>query len=310
MPHFIKSPFIFVVATVLIVSAGAMILPTPGQSLDPAAQLVARAAGQTPLVDDVRELCDGIGGRPTGSVACERAIEWGAAAFRAAGVDHVATEIFTIPNLWLPRSSEASCVSPEVFPLRIAAAPYSLSTQERRPLEGRVVDAGDGSTEAFAKLGNTAKGAIAIVRSSEMKSLEDLFIEYLRNKPVMEAAGKAQVSALLLQSTRPRGLLYRHPVNFNAQLAPFPVAIIAREQASRLLRLSEKKEVRVRLNIANQIGGAYQSRNVVAEIRGSEKPNEIVLLGAHLDSWDLGTGANDNGVNSAWLLMLLEELGG
>ena len=271
-------------------------------SPDLTARLVTRASGSTPLLDDVRELCDRIGGRPTGSAACERAVEWGSSAFRAAGVDKVTTETFSVPNLWLGRSADATCVSPETFPLRIAAAPYSLSTPGRRPLEARLLDAGDGSPEAFAKLGNSAKGAIALVRSAEMKTLDDLFVEYLRNGTVLAAASKAQVSAVLLQSTRPRGLLYRHPVTLNATLAPFPVAIIAREQAARLLRLAERKDVRLSLNISNQISGAYQSRNVVAEIRGSEKPDEIVLLGAHLDSWELGTGANDNGVNAALVI--------
>ena len=58
----------------------------------------------------------------------------------------------------------------------------------------------------------------------------------------------------------------------------------------------------MRLRLANEVGGPYESRNVVAEIRGRERPNEVVLLGAHLDSWDLGTGAEDNGVNAALVL--------
>ena len=61
-------------------------------------------------------------------------------------------------------------------------------------------------------------------------------------------------------------------------------------------------EVRVRLDLPSRIGGPYQARNVVAEIRGRERPEEIVLIGAHLDSWDLGTGAEDNGVNAAMMI--------
>ena len=63
-----------------------------------------------------------------------------------------------------------------------------------------------------------------------------------------------------------------------------PVAVISREHATRLARLAETGEVRVRLNLANQTGGPYESRNVIGEIRGRERPEEIVLLGAHLDS--------------------------
>ena len=58
----------------------------------------------------------------------------------------------------------------------------------------------------------------------------------------------------------------------------------------------------MRLHLVNETGGAYESRNVVGEIRGRERPDEIVLLGAHLDSWDLGTGADDNGVNAAMVI--------
>jgi len=81
-----------------------------------------------------------------------------------------------------------------------------------------------------------------------------------------------------------------------------PTAVISREHAERLARLAEKGEVRVRLAITNQTAPAYQSKNVIAEIRGREKPDEIVLIGAHLDSWDLGTGAEDNGVNAAMVI--------
>jgi carboxypeptidase Q len=286
---------------------------TPGSMIDSGAQrLAGRAVGMTPMPDDLRELCDRIGGRPSGSQACERSIEWAAAKFKAAGVDSVSLESFTVPNLWLAESAEAACISPEPFSIRLVAAPYSPSTPEGRPLEARLVDAGDGSSEAFARLGETARGAIALVRTKEMKSFDDLFEEYLRNSPLLEAAKKAQVSGLMLQSTRARGLLYRHPITFNATFAPLPVATISRESAARLGRLLEKGEVRVRLSLVNKTGGPYELRNVIGEIRGREKPEEIVVLGAHIDSWDLGTGAEDNGVNVALVIDVargIKELG-
>jgi hypothetical protein len=276
-----------------------------GNAVDPAAaqRLAGRALGTTPMLDDLRELCDRVGGRPTGSKACERAVQWGIQKFGAIGVDKILEESFPIPtNLWLPESAEAACLAPETFAIRLVAAPYSPSTPGDRPLEARLVDAGDGTPEAFAKLGSAARGAIALVKSREMKTLNDLFAEYLRNSPLAEAARKAEVSALLLQSTRPRGLLYRHPMTFDGSLISIPTAVVAREQAERLARLLDKGEVRLRLSLVNKTGGAYDSKNVVAEIRGREKPDEIVLIGAHLDSWDLGTGAQDNGVNAALVI--------
>ena len=64
----------------------------------------------------------------------------------------------------------------------------------------------------------------------------------------------------------------------------------------------------MRLSIPNRIGGPMTSANVVAELRGSEKPDEFVILGAHLDSWELGTGALDNGCNAALVVDALRAI--
>ena len=265
-------------------------------------RLEARAQGDTPMFQDLRELCDGIGGRPTGSQACDRAIEWSAKKFRDIGIQNVSVESFTAPSLWLPISAEASAVAPQKFNIRIASAPMSPST--KGPIEAKLVDAGAATPEDFAKLGPALKGAIVLIHSEEMKTFDDLFAEYMRNGGLLEAARKYQPAALLLQSTRPRGLLYRHPISLDLHYSPVPAAIISREHAGRLARLAEKGEVRVRLDMVNKTAPSYQSKNVIAEIRGREKPDEVVLVGAHLDSWDLGTGAEDNGVNCALLIDL------
>ena len=265
-------------------------------------RLAARAKGDTPLITDVRELCDGIGGRPTGSPACDRAIEWAAKKFRDIGIQNVSVEPYAAKSMWLPVAAEASAVSPASFPIRIAAAPMSPST--KGVLEARIIDAGEGTPEAFAKLGGSIRGAILLIHSTEMKSFDDLFAEYMRNSVLIDAVRKHQPVAMLLESTRPRGLLYRHPISLDLNYGPVPTAVISREHAERLARLAEKDAVRVRLSITNKTAPSYTSKNVIAEIRGREKPDEIVLVGAHLDSWDLGTGAEDNGVNAALVIDL------
>ena len=308
--------FSFFIAVLLLASifTSTQLAPvTTAQDSDAAAaqQLAQRARQSKTLMANVEELCDQIGGRPTGSPACQRAIDWGLRKFKTANVN-ATLESFTLPNLWLPVSADAVVLSPELFSIRLAAAPQSVSTPAGRPLTARLLDAGEGSPEEFAKLGSSARGAIALVHSPEMKTLDDLFAEYLKNSGLLEAAKKAHVAALLLQSSRPRGLLYRHPVALNGEMVPVPTAVISREHAARLGRLLQKGPVRMRLSIQNKTGGAYQSQNVVGEIRGREKPDEIVLLGAHLDSWDLGTGANDNGVNAALVIDVaraMKELG-
>jgi hypothetical protein len=270
-----------------------------GQS-DAPHRLATRALGDTPLLTDLRELCDTIGGRPTGSPSCDRAVEWAARKFREIGIQNVNVEPFTGQSLWLPGSADAAATAPVKFNIRIAAAPMSPST--KGPLEARLLDLGEAKPEDFAKLGAAIKGAIVLVHSAEMKTFDDLFAEYFRNTTLLESASKYQPAAMLLESTRPRGLLYRHPISLDTSYSPMPAAVISREHAERLARLTEKGEVRVRLAITNQTAPTYQSKNVIAEIRGREKPDEIVLIGAHLDSWDLGTGAEDNGVNAAMVI--------
>src|SRR6266478_7593018 len=131
-------------------------------------RLAARAKGDTPLFADLRELCDGIGGRPTGSVACDRAIVWAAKKFRDIGIQNVSVEPFTANNMWLPVTAEASAISPATFNIRIAAAPMSPST--KAPIEAKLLDAGEGTPQAFAKLGSAVKGSIVLIHSAEMKT--------------------------------------------------------------------------------------------------------------------------------------------
>jgi len=287
-----------VVSAAMSASLALLAFAANSPNSQPARLLAARALGPTQLIENLRDLCDTVGGRPPGSKALEQAVEWGVDKFRAAGLENVSTETYTVPTTWLPGKDEAECISPARFPLRLAAAPFSSPTPGGHAVELRVVNAGDGTAEAFARLGDSARGAAALIMSNEMKTVEDLFGEYLRNRPLLEAAHRAGVAALLLQSTRPRGLLYRHPMTLDGSIAALPTAVVAREHAARLARLAEGSEVRIRLKLASQASGPHQSRNVVAEIRGREKPEEIVLLGAHLDSWDLGTGEEDNGVNA------------
>lgn len=300
--------FTLAALSVLLVLATAPAAADP-PSHDAARRLAERAAGSTPMISDLEELCDGIGGRVTGSPACDRAIVWAAAKFRAAGLS-VTLESFPLPGLWLGGSAEAEAIAPDHFPLEVSAAPGSPSTVGK--LEARLVDAGDGSPAAFERLGAAAQGSIALVHTRVLKTWDDLSAEDSMIDPMLAAAGKAGVAAFLLESSRPCGQLYRQPLTMDGTLTAIPVAVIERDEAERLGRLAAREEVRVRLALANRIGGPYESKNVVAEIRGREKPDEIVLLGAHLDSWELGTGAQDNGVNAAMVIDAargLKELG-
>ena len=99
-------------------------------------------------------------------------------------------------------------------------------------------------------------------------------------------------------------MLYRHTNVLDGHVDRIPQAVVAREDALRLSRTlaAYAGKIRVRLTMPNRIAGPVEQENVVGEIRGYEKPDEIVVLGAHLDSWELGTGALDNGCNAALVI--------
>jgi len=282
-----------------LVPSGAPLAAPPAPS-DPRMALKRRAEGNTPLLRDLFELCDRIGGRITGTPAAERAVEWGVERFRALGVDSVTTESFAVAFKWVPGTVDVAVVSPEPFPLRAVAAPGTGSTSGA--VEAKVIDGGEGTARDWARLGTATAGALVLVHTKEMKTFDDLFAEYMHAGALVAAATEAHAAGLLVQSTRPRGLLYEHPMVFGRKPATIPVVLVSREQADRIGWLLEHTEVRVRMDVVNRIGPSFDSQNVVAEIRGREKPEEVVLLGAHLDSWALGTGAEDDGINVALVL--------
>jgi len=263
------------------------------------AALIAEVLGpQSRLEEDLRILADEIGGRVTGSAGYEAALAWGNEAFRRAGVDSVRLESYAAPAKWEAESATAAVVAPFRFPVRVVS--FGLAPSTAGLLTAPLLDGGEGRKTDFEKLGGMAKGAIVLVRSKPMRSFEDLFAEYLAGPEMMQAAVEKGAAAILFISTRPRDLLYRHINTWDGTIAPLPMAQVAREEGMRLARLLEKgKNLTLALEIKNRIGGPWQAKNIVGEIRGTEKPEEVVLLGAHLDSWDLGTGALDNGVNCA-----------
>ena len=267
----------------------------------------AQIQASNAVIDDLRELTDTVGGRPTGSPEMEHAVKWAVAKFEAAHVP-VHLESYTLPAYWRNEVAAASCVAPASFPLRIAAAPLTVSTPNGAAIEAELVDFGDGSEAGLAKVPASAKGKIAFVHTAIMKSLDDLFGDYMRTNVLLAAARKHGVAAMLIESSQPRSLLYRHPMSFVGKPVDLPVAVVAHDPSERLVRLMERGAVRVSLKLVSRMQKDAPSQNVVAEIRGSEKPNEIVIFGAHFDSWDLGTGALDNGINATTVIDTARQL--
>jgi len=258
--------------------------------------------GSSPMEENLRRLTDEIGGRVTGSPEMAKAVEWGLAAFRAAGVD-VHTEKYMLPVTWSEGDTRLELLGPVKFPVRLKSAGWSPATPAGG-IEGQVVDVGYGADDDFAKAGASIRGAILLVHSDIGSTWADLFNEYLRPPLIIEHAVKDGAKAILWMGARERLLLYRHTNSLNGEIDRIPQAIVAREGAMWLARLASAYpgQVQVSLKMPNKIGGPIEQQNVVGEIRGYEKPDEIVILGAHLDSWELGTGALDNGCNAALVI--------
>jgi hypothetical protein len=267
-----------------------------------AAKILPIVLGSSPMEENLRRLTDEIGGRVTGSPEMAKAVEWGVAAFRAAGVD-VHTEKYTLPVTWSEGDTRLELLGLVKFPVRLKAEGWSPATPAGG-VEAVVVDVGYGSDDDFAKAGASIKGAILLVHTDIGSTWADLFNEYLRPPTIIEHAVKEGARAILWMGARERLLLYRHTNSLAGEIDRIPQAVVAREDAMRLARTvaAYPGKVRVRLDMPNKIGGPIEQQNVVGEIRGYEKPDEIVILGAHLDSWELGTGALDNGCNAALVI--------
>lgn len=269
-------------------------------------RVIAEAQKPSALEINLQQLTDQIGGRVPGTPAMQKAVAWGIAAFKAAGADSVHTEDFSIQASWAEGATRMTVVAPEPFVLRavsIAWAP-ALAPHTHVP----VVDVAEGDEAGFAKAGDVA-GAIVLVHSGEMSKWDDLFDEYLKAPGVIDRAVKGKALAVAFQSTRPHDLLYRHTNSSDGEIDRLPMVLLAREDAGRMARLlASGQKLYADLSIPNTVGGPITAANVVAELRGSEKPDEFVILGAHLDSWDLGTGALDNGCNAALVVDALRAI--
>jgi len=297
---------------VLCLTSSRLLCAADGTSPEPpwrgdVERLAAALLGSTEAEEDLRALTDEIGGRPTGSEANLRSVEWGLERFRAAGVE-ARREAFTLPARWLERSATARIISSDGtlgFSPRIAGMPYSVAASG---LTAALLDGGRGLAADFARLGQKARGALVLIETEELHDVPGLFKEYGESAGIQERAFEAGVAGLVLMGSRPRDVLHRQ----NAWLGHrnrHPMVILERtaaQRALRLLRAGRALQMTVRLEL--DAGGTYESYNVVGEIPGRGQPEEIVVIGAHLDSWGLGTGALDNGCNVALVIDLARQI--
>jgi carboxypeptidase Q len=294
----------------VLLSAGCL-AAAPADVSDQAAQIIQAALQPSSLENNLQQLTDEVGGRVPGTPAMQRAIEWGVQKFKAAGADSVHTEEFTIPNSWAEGATEfvisgKGTTGPVEFHVKCVSVAWAPALASAKHVP--VVDVGEGTADDFQKAGDIS-GKIVLVHSVVLRTWDDLFAEYMKAPPIVDAAVKGKATAVAFMATREHDILYRHTNSSAGEIDKIPQVVVAREDGERIARLlGARHPVWADLSIPNRIGGPIKSANVIGEIKGSEKPDEFVILGAHLDSWELGTGALDNGCNAALAIDALRAI--
>ncbi len=267
-------------------------------------QLYEMLLQDTPIDDDLRELCDQIGGRVTGSEANLRSVDWAVQKFKEAGVD-VKKQAFEMPSLWLALSSNAKVKGAASFPVEIVAKYMSPEGLYSGPL----IYGDYGRAKDLDSLGlHDLTGKILLVQTDICLDINGLFAEYAHASEVEIEAEKRNAEAIIFMSSRPKKLLYRFITSKGASNV-MPQIVMAREDALRIQRiLQDGNELNIEMDVKNKTGSNFTSYNVIGEIKGAKKPNEVVVVGAHLDSWAMGTGANDNGCNVTMLIDIARQM--
>ncbi len=234
------------------------------------------------------------------------------------GFDRVKLEP-TIVERWVRGAKEEAKLVSSPFgsvPLAICAIGGSIATLETG-ISAQVLEVH--SFEELQKIKDKAEGKIVFFNRSMDPTLLDTFSAYgkaadQRVKGAVEAAKAGAVAALVRSlSTRVDDFPHTGMMRYDSKVAKIPAACISTKGAnllSEILKKDPSLTVYMKLNCRNL--SPVTSYNVIGQITGSEKPNEIILLGGHLDSWDLGTGAHDDGAGCAHALealRLIKELG-
>lgn len=266
-----------------------------------AAQLREQALAGSGAYEVVESLTTEVGPRMAGTEADARAVAWAVAKFGGMGFDKVYTEPVRFP-VWRRGHERAEVLSPFPQPLHLAVLGRSVGTGGK-PIEAEVVE--------FATLNdlkNAPEGALIgkIAYVSNRMTRERDGSGYgpavaARGRGATEASRHGAVAYLLRSiGTDDNRLPHTGVMSYGEDVAPIPAAALSNPDADLLSNMLRRgKPVTVRLDIDAGMDAKYESANVIAEIRGREKPEEIILIGAHLDSWDLGTGAIDDGAGVA-----------
>ena len=304
-------PFVVFVAAILAaLSADAGAQSGPGwinAYRDTAARLIKAATADDFAWQRLAEFTDTYGNRLSGSENLTRAIGWAAEAMKKDGLENVHTEKVMVPK-WTRGRESAEIIDPPRHTLTILGLGGTIATPPNG-LEAEVL-----VVESFNELRTRAadaKGRIVLFNEPFTNYADT--VTYRTGSA--RAAAQAGAVGVLIRSVGPVGLRTPHTgsVQYQSDLPAIPAAAITGEDANRIARLSARgRKVRIHLSLEGHNEPDAESANVVAEIRGRERPDEVVVLGGHIDSWDVGAGASDDGVGCVitWeALRLMKKIG-
>ena len=277
----------------------------PGRAGNEPYERVAGAAlARGGAYEFLETLTDTIGPRVTGSEQARAAAELLLKTLRGAGLENVHAEEYPLRSRWTRGSASASLVNPVARPLLVQSFGWSPGTGGT--LETAVVDAG--AVLSGARTIDGAGGAV-VLADFPGDQKEPGYVTRARTARALAVAG---ARALLIPSDKPNRLLDIGCFG-NYPSAALPMLSIAREDAMFLRRLLGRGPVRLSLRMENTLDVTPAAeRNVVADWRGTSLSDRIILVGGHFDSWDTGTGANDDGSGVAAVVetaRILQSLG-
>ncbi len=254
-------------------------------------KLIAAALEDQEGLARLQFLCDRIGNRLSGSPSLEKAIAWAASEMKKAGLENVSTPSVKVPH-WVRGKESATMMAPIEKPLAMLGLGMSVGTP-KDGISGDVVVVA--SFDELTALGKANVAGKIVLFNPDWKGYGGTVM--YRSDGASKAAELGATAALVrsmtgtsLQTPHTGAMVYAEGIR------KIPTAAISVEDAALITRyVKSGLPVKVRLMMeAHQLPDA-DSHNVVGEILGSEKPEEVVVLGGHIDSWDIGQGANDDG---------------
>lgn len=303
------APPAWIAATDTAPHAGAAPTPIADRYRDVATKILAAARADRGAYAKLEHLTDRIGNRLAGSSALDAAVAWAAQAMTDDG--HVVrTEPVMVPH-WVRGAESAELVTPIARPLRVLGLGGSVATPKGGITAPVVV------VHSWAELDarrDAVKGAIVLYDVAMPAYSETTGSGYgptveFRGAGAIRAA-KLGAVAVLVRSVTAHSLRSPHTgaMRYDDTVPKIPAAAVTVEDAALIARLAAAGPATVHLALEEQQLPDAPSANVIGELRGKDLPDELVVIGAHLDSWDVGQGAHDDGAGVVTMMQALTTL--